>query len=191
MLGVQELPGRPLQTTLADALHSEQLLLVLDNCEHLIEACAALGDSLLRECRHLEILATSREALGIAGETTRPVPPLALVNGASASPADLAAMRQSEAVQLFVARARSARPAFVLTERNAPAVVQVCRRLDGIPLALELAAARVRVLPVEQLALRLDAAISEGSQGRTDDRFRLLTGAVGPPFPACRRCARP
>jgi non-specific serine/threonine protein kinase len=166
-VGVREQPGRRLVDTLADAVRGQELLLVLDNCEHLVEACATLADRLLRAGPRLRVLATSREALGIAGETTWWVAPLALPAAepmAAAGSERLAALEANEAVQLFVERARAAQPAFALTERNAGAVGQVCRRLDGIPLALELAAVRVPALGVEQLAQRLD------------DRFRLLTG---------------
>lgn len=165
VLGVQEGAGRPLLASLADALRARRLLLVLDNCEHLVAACATVADHLLRTCPELTIVATSREALGIAGETTWLVPTLDLPAppraGDSVGASD---PRRSEAVQLFVERAQAAQPAFALSERNAVAVGQVCRRLDGIPLALELAAARVRALSVEQLAQRLD------------DQLRLLTG---------------
>jgi non-specific serine/threonine protein kinase len=138
-------------------------LLVLDNCEHLIEACAELADDLLHACPGLKILASSREALGVAGETAYRVPSLTLPDPrpAAATPAMLA---RCEAARLFVERAHAAQPRFALTDSNAPAVAALCRRLDGIPLALELAAARVRVLPVEQILARLD------------DRFRLLVG---------------
>jgi non-specific serine/threonine protein kinase len=164
VLGEQEHAERPLLDTLAEALRRQQMLLVLDNCEHLVAACAVLADTLLRTCPQLEILATSREALGLAGETTWSVPSLAVPADAPRASADnVAALGQCEAVRLFVERARTADPSFTLTAHNAGAVGQVCRRLDGIPLALELAAARVRALPVEQLAARLD------------DRFLLLT----------------
>jgi non-specific serine/threonine protein kinase len=176
-LGVQEQPRRPLVDTLADALRAQQVLLVLDDCEHLVASSAALADSLLRACPQVEILATSREVLGIAGESTWPVPSLAVPADARAATADdAAAVGQSEAVRLFVERARSAQPSFTLTQRNAGAVAQVCQRLDGIPLALELAAARVRALSAEQLAARLDDVVVGPSDASTGDRFRLLTG---------------
>jgi non-specific serine/threonine protein kinase len=161
-VGVREEPGRPLLATLTDALKPQRLLLVLDNCEHLLEASARLADALLRACPHLSILATSREALGIAGETPWRVPSLSVPELRRGLPPETLA--QAEAVRLFVHRAVTAKQDFVLTERTAPAVAQICVRLDGIPLALELAAARVRVLPAEQLL------------GRLEDRFRLLTG---------------
>ncbi|HEX6200634.1 MAG TPA: AAA family ATPase, partial [Thermoanaerobaculia bacterium] len=162
-LGLREEPGKcPLEALLAH-LRERSLLLVLDNCEHLVDACAALADALLRGCPSLSVLTTSREALGVRGERPWLVPPLSLPpDGPAAAPEEVA---RSEAVQLFVDRARAALPAFDLTAANAPAVAQVCRRLDGIPLAIELAAARVRVLAPEQIAARLD------------DAFRLLVAA--------------
>jgi predicted ATPase len=161
-VGVREEPGRPLLATLTDALKPRRLLLVLDNCEHLVDACARLADALLRACPQVHLLATSREALGIAGETPRRVPSLALPD--ARQPPSAEAVAHSEAVRLFAERAATAAPGFAVTAENAAAVVAICRRLDGIPLALELAAARVRVLPPQQLAARLE------------DRFRLLTG---------------
>jgi predicted ATPase/transcriptional regulator with XRE-family HTH domain len=161
-VGVREEPHRPLPATLADALHSRQLLLVLDNCEHLIAACAALAHTLLLTCPQLQLLATSREVLGVAGELAWRVPPLASPD--PQRPLPLERLILYEAVQLFVERARTALLTFTVTDRNATEVAQVCHRLDGIPLAIELAAARVKVLAVEQIAARLD------------ERFRLLTG---------------
>jgi len=167
VLGVREQPGRDVEEALADALRSRRALLLIDNCEHLVDACAVLVDGLLRACHRLAILATSREPLGIAGETAWRVPSLALPDlddpaavGADGTPV----LGSCAAVQLFVERASAARPDFALTALHAPAVARICRRLDGIPLALELAAARVMALSVEQVADRLD------------DRFRLLTG---------------
>src|SRR5262245_8963202 len=123
VLGVQEHPGRPLLATLAEALRPQQLLLVLDNCEHLVAAWAALADNLLRACPQLEILATRREALGVAGETAWWVPSLAVPANAPPPSADaLAALGACEAVRLFVERAAGALPSFALTERNAAAV---------------------------------------------------------------------
>jgi predicted ATPase/DNA-binding CsgD family transcriptional regulator len=171
-LGVREQPGRPLSESLAEFLAPRSLLLVLDNCEHLIQACAELADRLLRACPRLTILATSREPLGIAGETTWRVPSLALPDAERPPATD--DLGRYEAIRLFVERARAALPDFRLTDRNARAVAQVCQRLDGIPLALELAAARVRGLSVEQLAAGLD------------DRFRLLTGGSRTALPRHR-----
>jgi predicted ATPase/DNA-binding SARP family transcriptional activator len=160
-LGVREEAQRPLMSTLVDALRSRELLLVLDNCEHLIDPCAQLAETLLSACPKLRILATSREALGLAGETTWLVPSLALPDSHQL-PA-LMELSHVEAVRLFVERAAAALPTFTLTPANAAVVAQICHRLDGIPLAIELAAARVKVVAVDQLAARLD------------DSMRLLT----------------
>jgi predicted ATPase/DNA-binding SARP family transcriptional activator/Tfp pilus assembly protein PilF len=162
VLEVLEEAQRPLAATLVDAIQARQMLLVLDNCEHLIIACAHLAQALLSACPQLQILATSREAFGIAGETTWVLPPLSLPDPQPLPSIDQ--LMQSEAIQLFVERAGAAMPTFTLTQENAAAVAQVCRRLDGIPLAIELAAARVKVLAVEQIAARLD------------DCFPLLAG---------------
>jgi predicted ATPase/DNA-binding SARP family transcriptional activator len=153
--------GAALIAELRAFLRPRRVLLLLDNCEHLIAACAELVGTLLAGCPDLRVLTTSREALRIGGETTWLVAPLATPAGRSLSPALLL---QGEAVRLFVDRARAARPGFALTEHNASAVLQICRRLDGLPLALELAAARLGTLPVEAIADRLD------------DCFALLTG---------------
>jgi predicted ATPase/Tfp pilus assembly protein PilF len=165
-LGLREEPGRPLTATLLDYLRTRELLLLLDNCEHLVDACAGLVETLLRDCPGLRVLATSRELLNIQGEMTWRVPSLSLPDeSAVPGPAGAAGSRTwGEAVELFVQRAAAGEPRFALTERNAPAVAQICRRLDGIPLAIELAAARVKLLTPEQIAARLQ------------DRFRLLTG---------------
>jgi predicted ATPase/class 3 adenylate cyclase len=147
---------------LVEHLAVRRLLLVLDNCEHLAAACAALVHVLLRRCPHLVVLATSREVLGLPGEVVWAVPPLTLPPEAAAEPADL---ESSDAAALFCSRARAAQPAFNLDQTTATAVARICRRLDGIPLALELAAARTRALTVDEIADRLD------------DRFGLLKGA--------------
>jgi non-specific serine/threonine protein kinase len=165
-------PGRTPLAQLLDFLQSKRLLLVLDNCEHLLQASAELAESLLHACPQLVILATSREGLGISGETLYPVGSLSLP-AAGARPT-LDALAESEAVRLFTDRAASRVPGFDVTEANAPAVAQICRQLDGIPLALELAAARVTVLPVEEIAARLS------------DRFGLLTGGSRTALPRHR-----
>ncbi len=165
VLTVRETAGRTLRDALIDFLRYKTLLLILDNCEHLIESCTRLADDLLRACPRLKILASSRESLGIAGEVVFRVPSLSLPPDFDrAGVVSLSALEQSEAVRLFVERAQSVSPAFRLEGENAAAVSAICRRLDGIPLAIELAAARVRVLSPAQIAARLD------------DRFRLLTG---------------
>ncbi|HEX2254663.1 MAG TPA: tetratricopeptide repeat protein, partial [Thermoanaerobaculia bacterium] len=168
---VRPVPGRSLVAGLVAALQGLPLLLVLDNCEHLVDRCAVLVESLLQGCAALRVLTTSREPLGLAGECLWLVPPLSLPSLPPAVPdPDGAAVSTqatdpaaSDAVQLFAVRAREANPAFRLSAENLPAVAAICRRLDGLPLALELAAARTRVLSVEQIAERLD------------DAFRLLT----------------
>ena len=139
---------------LTNYLRNKKLLLVLDNCEHLIDACAQLCSSLLRSCPDLHILASSREALGIDGEHAYRVPSLSLPNSKSI----LNIIQDSEAVTLFVERAKTVQPEFTLTETNAPFIAQICQRLDGIALAIELAASRVKMFKVEQIAARLDDA---------------------------------
>ena len=139
--GVGERPGQPLTETLTEVLRSRRALLILDNCEHLIDACAALVETLLNGCPDLKVLATSREALGLTGEIAWPVPPL------------------RQAVRLFTERAQAVRPSFALTSENTPAVTRIAEQLDGLPLALELAAARVRVLSVAEISDRLDHAL--------------------------------
>ena len=148
VFGLQELPFNPLKNLVMGYLRDKTLLLILDNCEHLIAACAKLADELLHQCAGLKILASSREALGIAGEVAYRTPSLA----------------DSESTSLFADRARAANSKFSLTDSNASAVAQICHRLDGIPLAIELAAARTKLLSAEQIAARLD------------DLFRLLVG---------------
>lgn len=160
-LRVREEPGRPLPATLGDFLSTKHLLLILDNCEHVIEASAQLAADLLGACPHLTILATSREALGVPGEITWRVPSLSAPDPARLPATE--AIARFEAVRLFAERAAANDPSFVLTGKRAPSVAQICHRLDGIPLAIELAAARAKVLTTDQIAARLD------------DRFRLLT----------------
>jgi predicted ATPase len=161
-MGLVADPAQPILAGLVGYLRGKHLLLVLDNCEHLVEACSHLVDTLLRACPRVRILATSREILGVAGEDAWRVPSLEVPPAAgSPSPDQLS---RYEAVELFATRARALDPNFVLTAQQAPAVIEIVRRLDGIPLAIELAAARVKVLSVERIAARLD------------DQFRLLTG---------------
>jgi predicted ATPase/DNA-binding CsgD family transcriptional regulator len=159
-LGVREQPGRSLTETLSDYLGFKKMLLVLDNCEHLVEACATLAEALLRSCAELRIMATSREALGITGEVAWPVPSLSLPDLRRLP--DIESLPRYESARLFLERTAAIKPTFTLTEQNASAVGQVCYRLDGIPLAIELAAARTKVLPVEEISERLA------------DSFRLL-----------------
>jgi predicted ATPase len=156
-LGIREQPGRLIIDTLVDALSAKKLLLVLDNCEHLIGAAGQLAETLLKSCPSLRILATSREALGVAGETNWRVPSLYLPD--PQSPLEVEELSSCESVRLFVERARHHNPAFVLTPQNAQGVAQICERLGGIPLAIELAAARAGVLSVEQIDQRLENSL--------------------------------
>jgi non-specific serine/threonine protein kinase len=161
VLDIKEEAKRPLTQSIAAYLAEKSSLLILDNCEHVITACAPLAQTLLRSCPGLRIIATSREPLKITGEVVYPVPNLAVPRSKETIP--LEELQDFEAVHLFVDRARSANMEFAVTEANAESVSEICRRLDGIPLALELAAARVRALPAEDIAERLS------------DRFRMLT----------------
>ena len=161
VLSIREEGQRPLTETLSDRIGDQELLLILDNCEHMIEACAHLADALLRVCPGLRILATSREALRIGGETTSLVWPLE-----TPDPEHLPALEilsQYDAVRLFVERSVAVSPDFTVDNTSAPAVAQICYRLDGIPLVIELAAARVGAMSVDMILDRLD------------DRFRLLS----------------
>ena len=157
-VGVRDEPGRPILDTLADALSSRRLLLVLDNCEHVIDACVKLVDRLLRSCPEVHVLATSREALGLGGERRYRVPPLGVPHVGEDNG------RASEAVALFVERARDQGQELVLDQRSASLIEELCGRLDGMPLAIELACARLGTMGLEDIASRLD------------QRFRLLTG---------------
>ncbi|HLZ30527.1 MAG TPA: tetratricopeptide repeat protein [Chloroflexota bacterium] len=161
-LNVRERPDESIRATLCEVLKTREVLLVLDNCEHLIETCAELVQELLLACPKLRVVATSRQTLGVAGEATWRVPSLSMLDPGLAAGDEIGA---SEAVRLFLDRSRSVLPGFVLTDQNAATVAQICRRLDGIPLAIELAAARVNALGLEQILARLD------------DRFRLLSDA--------------
>jgi predicted ATPase len=163
VLGVGEIPGRPMAETLAAALRQRRLLLALDNCEHLVASCADLADALLQACPDLRLLVTSREPLRIDGEVVWQVPPLSLLEPHSEP--TLGQVGTCEAVRLYVERARMLAPSFSLTEPNARAIKDICRKLDGIPLAIELAAAWASTLTSAQIAARLD------------DRFRLLARA--------------
>ena len=161
-LGVKEDPGRPVLEALVRYVRDRQMLVILDNCEHLLQACADLAKQLLQAGPGAKIIASSREHLHVAGELTYPLPALTVPERAEDEPLD--ALGKYEAVRLFVDRAIAAQPSFALTAQNAAQVAEVCRRLDGIPLAIELAAARVRALSVEQIAARLK------------DCFQVLTG---------------
>lgn len=155
--------GDPLEH-LVTALSRKRIVLVLDNCEHMIAAVRAVAKALLLGCPDVALLATSRQVFGIAGEATFQVPPLSLPESVAAAECACSAPRAFEAIALFADRARAAESSFELTEENAPIVADICRRLDGIPLAIELAATRIRILSPTDL------------RGRLDSRFRLLTG---------------
>ncbi len=161
VLGVKETPQQSLEETLIDFLHPKQLLIVLDNCEHLIEACAFTVEKLLTACMDLKILATSREPLGLTGEVVYRLLPLTFPDRDITSSVE--SLMQYEAIHLFVERAGAVNQHFSLTTQNASSVLQICRRLDGIPLALELAAARVKMMSASEIAKRIT------------DRFDLLT----------------
>jgi predicted ATPase/DNA-binding NarL/FixJ family response regulator len=165
-LGVREEPDRPLAETLTVALRPRLMLLILDTCEHVVDACAALVQQLLAGCPGLRVIATSREPLRVRGETVWRVPPLELPAAADAGDLSAGELAGHEAIRLFADRASAVRPGFVLDAGNAAAVARLCRTLDGMPLAIELAAARVGALSVEQIAARLG------------DRFQLLASGI-------------
>ncbi|MPZ12913.1 MAG: tetratricopeptide repeat protein [Chloroflexi bacterium] len=164
VLDVREEPGRPLVQTLVAWLASGRFLLILDNCEHVVDACAHLAEALLRVCSDGQVLATSREPLRAEGEIVWRVPSLAIPESGGHLP--VKALVQVAAVSLFIDRARARRPDFALTPENASAVAEICRWLDGIPLAIELAAARLSALTVDQICARLDNALRLLADGR-------------------------
>jgi predicted ATPase len=159
---IKERPGSSLISIISHYLSNKKLLLILDNCEHLIEACSDIVEQILKSTEHVSILCTSREALNVSDEVAWRVPSLSLPENGTVLSVDEA--NQYEAVQLFVARAKNKQADFILSEQNVHPVLQICKRLDGIPLAIELAASRVHVLNPELIVNKLD------------DRFRLLTG---------------
>lgn len=176
-VGVQEEPGHPLLETIAGTLRGARMLLILDNCEHVVQACADVSTRILTVCPEVRLLATSREALAVPGEVVWAAPPLSLPPqiGPTAQP-----LLDAESAQLFVERARYRHPAFELTQDNAPAIAEICRRVEGNPLAIELAAARVAVLSAVEIAARLDDALGLlVSGGRlTPARHRSLRGVL-------------
>ncbi len=174
--GAREHPGRSAIETLCELFARREIFVVLDNCEHVLDACASLVEAVLGACPGVSVMATSREPLGITGEVTLPVPPLRVPD----ADARLAALGRYESVQLFVERARAAVPAFELTEENASAVARICRQLDGIPLALELAAARVRVLSPMEISTRLEDSLEllSGGSRSTLARHQTLPAAI-------------
>jgi predicted ATPase/DNA-binding SARP family transcriptional activator/DNA-binding CsgD family transcriptional regulator len=179
-LEVRAQPGRSLTDVLKDSLRAKTLLLVPDNCEHLIEAVARLAETLLDSCPNLKVLATSREALNLSGELIWRMPSLSTPNERGGSSPTAEELARCEAVRLFVERARYRRPSFELASENAGAVAEVCRRLEGIPLAIELAAARVGVLSVGQIAARLKDSLGmlAGGNRTAPSRQRTLRGTL-------------
>jgi predicted ATPase/DNA-binding CsgD family transcriptional regulator len=177
-LDVREQPGRSMTEALCDHLRPGNPMLVLDNCEHLIEACAVLVETLLLTCPGLSILTTSREPLGVPGETVWTVPPLSLPEPDRASTVEH--LMRCGAARLFVDRARSRLPAFELTEKNAASTARVCRILDGIPLAIELASARMGTLAVEQIAARLEDSLGllDGGARTMEARHQTMRAAL-------------
>lgn len=169
VLGVRESPIEPITDTVVAYLAARRALVALDNCEHLIEACAALAARLVQGCPAVSLMATSREPLRVQGEATFPVPPLSLPEAHT-----MESLAQCDSVRLFVDRARASQPKFAVAEGNAQAAAEICTRLDGIPLAIELAAARARVLTVNEIAAGLA------------DRFHLLTGGARSALPRQR-----
>jgi non-specific serine/threonine protein kinase len=170
-VGAPHRPARPIIESLRGHLRDRSLLLIVDNCEHVIDACADLVHQILAGCSGVKIIATSREALAVSGEVAWRVRSLGVPD---AGPAGAAALMRIESVQLFAQRGRAARPGFEVTAENGTAVSQICRRLDGLPLAIELAAARLRAMSPAEIATRLD------------DRFRLLTGGARAALPRQR-----
>lgn len=168
-VGVQDQGGNSPLEFLKNYFRDKKSLIILDNCEHLISACARVAETLLNAAPHLKILASSREALGVKGEKTYHVPSLSLPD--PKHPSDIEGLSQYEAVRLFIDRASLVTPGFIVDKDNAPHIAQICFDLDGIPLALELAAARVKVMSVEQISVRLK------------HRFRLLAGGVRTALP--------
>ena len=168
-IGINEQPSKTPLEILKEYLHEKKLLIILDNCEHLIEASAKVTNSLLNAAPHLKIMVSSREALGVKGELSYPVPSLSLPDVKHLP--TIEQLSRYEAVQLFIDRAQLVAPHFVVDKDNAPFIAQICYRLDGIPLAIELAAARIKMMSIEQISQRLN------------DRFRLLTGGARTALP--------
>lgn len=184
-LGLRDEPGRPLRDVLVDFLRTRNVMVVLDNCEQVVDAAAKLTDTLLRACPELRILATSRERLGIAGESALPVSPLAVPGPESKS--TKRGLPGSDAMMLFAQRAADALPRFELTENNEATVARICSRLDGLPLAIELAAARLRAISPEQLLELLTdryAILTRGSRG-APTRQQTLSWSVGWSYDLC------
>lgn len=164
-LGIKEESKKSTEETLTEFLKGKEILILLDNCEQLIDACAGLAERLLTSCPKLKIIATSREALNCEGEKTYRIPPLAVPDPKSYNTPE--ELTKFESVRLFIERALTVNPDFRVNNENASALAEICSRLDGIPLAIELAAARTKVLTLAQIYTRLD------------NRFSLLTEVNG------------
>jgi predicted ATPase/class 3 adenylate cyclase len=178
-LDVAPRPGVSVATSVYDALRTRQLLLVLDNCDHVLDAVSDLVDGLLRECPHVHVVATSREALGLPGEQVWPLHALDVPAAGFTPTVD--EVTSSSAAQLFAERARAVQPGFAIDAGNAAAVAEICRRLDGIPLALELAAARVTIMTPTDIASRLDQRfnlLTAGRRSGASERHQTLRGAI-------------
>jgi predicted ATPase/DNA-binding XRE family transcriptional regulator len=175
-IGLRDEPQRPIIDMLSGYLREKQMLIILDNCEHVLDPCAQLVDTLLKNCPNLKILATSRESLGIMGEVTYPVPSLGLPNMEQL----LEKIRDYESVRLFEERAQLAQLGFLVTTENASSVAQICNQLDGIPLAIELVAARVRMFSTEQIAARLEQSLNLLTSGNRTSlpRHQTLQAAI-------------
>ena len=181
VLGLREEGDRPLAETIAGSLETRTVLLLLDNCEHLVEECAEMAGTLLRRCPALRILTTSREALGVPGEVVWELPPLPVPEPPAPGAAGVMdAFSDCPAVRLFLDRAVTAAPAFALSAQSAPYVAEICRRLEGLPLAIELAAARVRLISVQEISTRLDDCLRLLAVRSTTlpQRQQTLRGAV-------------
>ena len=177
-LGIREQPGRAIEARIAERLRGHQALLVLDNCEHLVAGCAAIAEYLLRHCERLHIVATSRERLGVTGETRWVVPPMAIPPPGGGLP--VAEILSFEAVQLFVNRSGYVRPGFTINESSAQTIAQICRQVDGLPLLIELAASRSHLLSLEVIRDRLADRLSTFTlPGAAESRYRTASEAIG------------
>ena len=186
-LGVRDQSARSAEEVLLDHLRDRRLLLILDNCEHLLDACVEFVGRVLRATAHVVVLATSREPFGVLGEHIWPVPPMSIPDLANVAPARGGYVYGHEALELFEERARAVQPDFVLDSRSKPVAVQLCRSLDGLPLAIELAAVRMRALSIEQIVARLAdryRLLSTGNRG-APPRHQTLRAAVDWSFDLC------
>lgn len=176
-LGVRQQPGQDIEDVLVEGLRDKRALIVLDNCEHLVAACSGLAETLLRACWSLQVMATSRERLGVEGEMRWPVPPMSVPPlGTDLTPDDALGF---EAVRLFESRSRAVQPGFAIASSNAATVAEICRRLDGLPLAIELAAARAHLLSIDQIPGRLpDHFRVSATSGPTQRRYATLGEAI-------------